>query len=260
MDLYRPSAPDATARPRPTVLRRSTPRPPRLDRRRARQRGDCAGVENRLVMRAVDSRFIAADNLRQLRALLNSNRMEGFRRALFVFPFVFNPGAQLARNILDQCAAQKDIQALDAVANRENRLAVREGVSRSAKSFARGVDRAEPIGDGARHEKEMAPGPRDCRTIRSRQESGRSSPTPHRNGPGRSRPAHPLPGSHPATYCSILLKSPVSSSLRVRYGMPMRGFVLASGFMKRHPIIVAQKRTTGRAPSAMGPTRRSREQ
>ena len=60
--------------------------------------------------------------------------MERLRLALSVVPVVLNLRAQLAGDVLHQRAAQKHIQALDAVADGEKRLLFARACSSSAKS------------------------------------------------------------------------------------------------------------------------------
>jgi hypothetical protein len=87
-----------------------------------------ARLFDRLVVRAVDARFARTSELRKLRSGLKLRGMKRFRRALFTVPFVLDRRADGARDVLDEGAAQKYIQALGAKADGQNRLVFGEGV------------------------------------------------------------------------------------------------------------------------------------
>ena len=113
-----------------------------------RVRGDAqilAGRENRLVVRAVDANFVCASELREARAGFENGLVMRLW-ALMAGPRVLSFGGDFVGNILDESAAEKNVQALRAVANREDGLLFSEGVGQDGEigGFAAG------IGNGAK--------------------------------------------------------------------------------------------------------------
>ncbi len=82
----------------------------------------------RLVVGAIDESFIRTGQLRELRSRLNPRGMKGLWRVLLAVPLVLDLRADVAGNILDERASQKHVEALNAEADRQNRLMLGEGV------------------------------------------------------------------------------------------------------------------------------------
>src|ERR1700690_4614957 len=81
------------------------------------------------MVRAVHSYFVSAGDLFQARSTLDARRVKRLRRSgLAVVPLMLKGRVQLARNVLHKRPAEKHIQRLNAVANREDRLVAGERI------------------------------------------------------------------------------------------------------------------------------------
>jgi hypothetical protein len=102
--------------------------------RRARHDAQMASrLEDRLVMRAVHHSFARSSYLRQARTRFDSHGMQRLWLPPIRVPVVLNRPRQFARDILNQRAGEKSVQALNAVANGEYRLLFFERVLQQGK-------------------------------------------------------------------------------------------------------------------------------
>ena len=229
-----PCAPDAIARPSPNSnrpsIRRLRSRRPALGRRSA---GFARVPSLDWWWELLTTSFIRSGQLRELRSGLNPRCVKGLWRVLLAVPFVLDLRADVAGNILDERASQKHVEALNAEADRQNRLMLGEGVlqEREIGPFAVRVRiggfRLSSGADNARDQRlrgfrSEPPHPEFVRVAGVRQMKA---------GLTRERVLHrrrePLPDIFRAWRSSLL-----TSSFLVRYGTPTRGLGLVSRLMK----------------------------
>ncbi len=198
-------------------------------------------LQNRLVVRAIDVRFGAAGQLRQARTGCELRGMVRLR-TFVLRPVVLDLGLDFAGNVLHERSAEIDVEALDAVADREDGLLIRDGVMQKGEVGAlavgvgfggfgvpRGVKFRRIDVGGAAREDDRVEGLRGYFELRLETE-------PRLISTGIPPAIHTAP-----RYLSYASRWLVSSSFRVRYGTPTRGREACSGFMMRvsyHPKAV----------------------
>ena len=115
----------------------------RFDHAIGRMRHDAkifSGSEDGLVMRTVDANFVGAGQLRKARTWFERDRMMRFGTGM-AGPRMLNFGGDFRGDVLNQRAAEKNIQTLGAVADGEDRFLLFEGVSENRKvgGFTAGI-------------------------------------------------------------------------------------------------------------------------